>query len=119
LGPASSPQETSRSNTMSTIRVGRRHIFYRALDLPTSCACTALSGAQPSVFPHAEHSSRRDPDFNQCHLEGSEMMRTPLLSPLSATFVNLRPWSSRPTCRLLLRHLTTTILAPQYPRTLV
>ena len=44
--------ETSRSNTMNTIRVGRRHIFYRALDLLTSC---------------------------------------PLLTPLSATFVNLHP----------------------------
>jgi hypothetical protein len=90
VGSASFPQETSRSNTMRTIRVGRRHIFYRALDLLTSCACTDLSSAQPSVFPNAEHSSRRDPDFNQCRLEGSAMMRTPLLAPLLATFVNLR-----------------------------
>ena len=49
--------ETSRSNAMNTIRVGRRHIFYRALDLLTSCACTDLSGGQPLVLPNAEHSS--------------------------------------------------------------
>ena len=83
--------ETSRSNAMNTIRVGRRHIFYRALDLPTSCACTDLSGAQFSVLPHAGHSSRRHPDFTLCRMEGSAMMRTPLLTPLSATFVNLHP----------------------------
>jgi hypothetical protein len=88
LVPASFSQEPSRSNAMSTIRVGRRHIFYRALDLLRSCACTDLSGAPPSVLPNAEHSSRRDPDFTLYHLEGSAMMRTPLLAPLSATFVN-------------------------------
>ena len=41
--------ETSRSNAMNTIRVGRRHIFYRALDLLTSCTCTDLSGARAHV----------------------------------------------------------------------
>ena len=33
-------------------------------------------------------SERRDPDFKLCRLEGSAMMRTPLLTPLSATFLN-------------------------------
>jgi|LakMenEpi03Aug12_release.lakeMendotaPanAssembly.Ray.scaffolds.fasta_scaffold5605092_1 hypothetical protein len=73
---------------MRSIRVGRLHIFDRALDLLTSYACTDLSaGASITALPNAAHLSQRDPDFKLYRLEGaemkgSEMMRT-LLLPLA------------------------------------
>ncbi|MFN9899464.1 MAG: hypothetical protein ACK55Z_11870, partial [bacterium] len=45
LGSASSPHGTSRSNTVDTIRVGRRRTFCLAPALLTSYPCTDLSAS--------------------------------------------------------------------------
>ena len=70
---------------MRCIRVGRRHTFYRALDLLTSCACTDLSaGASTTALPKAARLCRHALDFKRCRLEGMKMLRPPLpsLAPL-------------------------------------
>jgi hypothetical protein len=100
---------------MLCIRVGRRHIFYRALDLLTSCACTDLSaGASTTVLPNSTHLSRRCLDSKLCRLEGTEMIRPPLLplAQLRATFVVLRLSHRRATCRLS-RHLLPRAAHPE------
>ena len=86
---------------MCCIRVGRLHIFYRALDLLTSCACTDLSaGASTTALPNAAHLCRRALDFKRCRLEGMKMLRPPLssLAPLRDQFVVLRLLHRRTTC---------------------
>ena len=102
-GSATSPRGTAWSNTIAIIRVGRQHIFCRALDLLTSCACTDLSaGASTTVLPNSTHLSRRCLDSKLCRLEGPEMMRPPLLplAPLRATFVVLHLSHLHATSRL-------------------
>ena len=71
---------------MFCIRVGRRHTFYRALDLLTACACTDLSaGASTTALPNAVRLSRPALDSKLCRL-GKQRMKlrtTPLLPLLS------------------------------------
>ncbi len=68
---------------MLCIRVGRRHTFYRALDLLTACACTDLSaGASTSALPNAVRLSRPALDSTLCRLGMAmlKLLRPPLLS---------------------------------------
>ncbi len=86
---------------MRCIRVGRRHTFYRALDLLTSCACTDLSaGASTTALPKAARLCRHALDFKRCRLEGMKMLRPPLpsLAHLRDPFVVLRLLHRRTTC---------------------
>ena len=100
---------------MRCIRVGRRHTFYRALDLLTSCACTDLSAvASTTELLNAAHLSRHGLDSKLCQLEGTEMIRPPLMSlaSLLAPFVVLRLSHRRATCWLLSHPWMTTSIAP-------
>ena len=100
---------------MRSIRVGRRHIFYRALDLLTSCACTDLSaGASTTALLSSAYLSSLDPDFKRYRLEVTEMMRTPLLplALLRATFVVFTPLAPPSSCRLS-RHLLQRATHPE------
>ena len=86
---------------MLCIRVGRRHTFYRALDLLTACACTDLSaGASTTALPKAARLCRHALDFKRCRLEGMKMLRPPLpsLAHLRDPFVVLRLLHRRTTC---------------------
>jgi hypothetical protein len=88
---------------MRCIRVGRRHTFYRALDLLTFlfCACTELSAGESTTAPlSVVLSLPRVLDFKQCRLEGMKMLRPPLqsLAQLLDPFVVLRLLHRRTTC---------------------
>ena len=87
MGPANSPEGTSWSNTLDTIRVGRQHTFSRAPALLTPYVCTVLrADVYATVLTLAAHSWPRGLDFKRCLDAATRMTlrRAPLLQPLAA-----------------------------------